>query len=195
MSKGTCLCVLVTLLGTTGLANGQGGWDFGVGYSQLSLDVGHDENHDGWGLLFRGYRPIARDTKNLRMVYGFRTSYYPGGDAFENAIWNAWMLTPEIGLAWHQPLSDLGIFLEPSVTIGMPIAMYSRRVVRLSDLFEEQDTIIGWAARPGLLLGYQRQNWAVGVDASYGLEGIDFSEEASGTHHELYLGIFLRMGQ
>jgi hypothetical protein len=192
MSKRFCLCILVILLSMAGWASGHGGWDFGVGYSRLSLDIGKGEDHDGYTLLFRGSRPIVENAENVRMVFGFRTSFYPGGDAFENAIWNVWMLTPEIGLALHQQLGDSGLFLEPSVTIGAPIATYRRRVVTLGDLLDEQDTTVGWAVRPGVLLGYQHQNLALGVEVSYGFEGIDFSKEASGTHGELYLGFCLR---
>jgi hypothetical protein len=179
------------------LASGQSGWDFGVGYSQLSLDVGNGEDHNAWGLVFRGYGPIAKNTENARIFFALRTSYYPGGVAFENALWNVWMLTPEIGLAWHQQLGDPGIFLEPSVAIGAPIAMYNSRVVMLGDLLEGQDTdtTVGWAVRPGVLLGYKQQNLSLGVDVSYGFEGIHFTDEARGTHRELYLGVFLRVAR
>ena len=115
-------CVLATLLSMAGLARGQGAWDFGAGYSRLSVDVGNGEDHSGWGMVLRWCRPIAENTNGARMFFALRTSYYPGGDAFENAIWNVWMLTPEIGLAWYQQLSDSGLFLEPSVAVGAPIA-------------------------------------------------------------------------
>lgn len=75
------------------------------------------------------------------------------------------------------------------------MAAYSGRVRVLSDLFEEEDFAVGWAVRPTLLCGYQRHNWALGAELSYGALGIDFTDEASGTHEEVYLGLFLRASQ
>jgi hypothetical protein len=163
----------------------------------LSFGDGGGDDVTGWGLGLRGWFPAETDKNGLRAFIGDRWSFYTG-DAFKTAIWNAVMMTPEIGLAWHLQGQNPGLFVEPMVAAGLPMASFSERVGAngtFSALWDESKFAIGWGVRPGVLCGYQSGKWGLGAELSYGFMGIHFSDEASGIHEELYVGLFLRIGR
>jgi hypothetical protein len=189
----SCFWALAILTTLVGLAQGEVCLDGGLGYARLSLEGSRRGDLVGWGSAFHFWFGDAGAQDGLRPFLGLHSTMYPG-DSHNDAVWGVWMFTPEVGLAWHQRLGDSGFFLEPSVTGGAAIATYTRRgnPRTVSYYIGEDDTAVGWVVRPGVLLGYQRGTWTGGVEASYGLLDIDFTHEVSGTHRELYIGLFGR---
>lgn len=199
-------CVLAILVTLVGLAQGKGYLDGGLGYARLSLEGGNNDELSGWGPAFRLWFNDVDAEDGLRPFLGLHGTMYLG-DSDKDPIWDVSVFTPEVGLAWHQRLGDSGFFLEPSVTGGAAITTYSRRGDFLVSYYVgEDDTAVGWVVRPGVLLGYQRDRWAGGVEISYGFLNIDFadevrfvfdgepysSDEVKGTHRELFIGLFGR---
>lgn len=192
------------------LAQGKGnlgGVDVGIGYARLSLE-GNNNNDilNGWGPAFRFWFKDVSTQGGLQPFLGLHYTRYPG-DNDKDAIWDVSMFTTDVGLLWHRRLGNSGLFFEPSVTGGAAITTYTRRGDFLASYYlGEDDTAVGWVVRPGALLGYQRDRWAGGIEISYGFLNVDFadkvrfvfdkelysSEEVSGTHGELYIGLFGR---
>jgi hypothetical protein len=187
------LWTLAIVMVVVGSAQGKAGLDGGLGYAQLSFDEGGGDNLSGWGPAFRLWFSGADSENGLRLFLGLHSTNYPG-DMDEDAIWDVWIFTPEAGLAWHQPLAESGLFLEPCVSGGAVISTYKRRGSDLLSYYVgEDDNAVGWVVRPGLLLGYETHDWGFGAEISYGLQNIEFTSAISGTHSELYLGFFGRL--
>lgn len=185
-------CVLAILVTLVGSAHGTGYLDGGLGYARLSLEGGNNDELSGWGPAFRLWFNDVSAEDGLRPFLGLHNTRYQG-DSDKDSIWDISVFTPEAGLAWHQRLDDSGFFLEPSVTTGVAIATYTRRGDFLVSYYlGEDDSATGWVVRPAVLLGYQRDRWAGGVEISYSSLDIDFTDEVSGIHRELYIGLFGR---
>jgi hypothetical protein len=206
MRNNVFVWALVILMAAAGTSQGVHHFDGGIGYVRLSLDGDSNDEFDGWGPAFRYWFSDPMDSDGLMPFLGLHSSSYPG-DMNDDPIWDIWILAPEAGLAWHKSLGDSGLFIEPGVTVGAAIAKYERRGDSyVSFNVGEDDMAVGWALRPGILLGYQRDTWSIGVEASYGILDIDFSDEVrfvfdgdlyssrevKGTHEELYIGLFGR---
>jgi len=206
MRNNVCVWALATLMVAAGVSQGASYLDGGIGYARLSLDGNNGDEISGWGPAFRYWFSDVMDGNGLRPFLGLHSTNYLG-DSDEDSIWNVWMLAPEVGLAWHKSLGDSGLFIEPSMTAGAAIAMYTRRGDYLVSYYVgEDDTAVGWVVRPGVLLGYQKDSWSIGAEVSYGLLNVDFSDkvrfvfdgelytspEVKGTHEELYIGLFGR---
>lgn len=197
---------LVTLMISAGTLQAQYTLDGGVGYRRLTLDGGSNDEFSGWGPMFRFWFGDPMGGDGLRPYLGLNSSNY-SGDMRDDPIWDIWILTPEVGVVLQKSIGDSGLFIEPSVTIGAAIATYERRGDSyVSYILGESDTAVGWVLRPGILLGYKRDTWCVGVETSYGFLDIDFADEVrfvfdgdlyhtdtvDGTHEELYIGFFGR---
>jgi len=206
MHNKVCVWALATWMVAVGVSRGAGYLDGGIGYARLSLGGDNGDEISGWGPAFRFWFTDVNAKDGLRPFLGLHSTTYPG-DSDKDAIWDLWMFTPEVGLAWHQRLGDSGFFFEPSVSGGAAIATYSRRGDFLASYYVgEEDSAVGWVVRPGAILGYQRDRWAGGVEISYGFIDVDFADEVrfvfnrelysspevKGTHRELYIGLFVR---
>jgi hypothetical protein len=190
MDYRTCVCMLVVVLCAVGSAQGQGGADVGGGFYRLTLDAVDSDPLDGYGFGLRGWFPPAREADILRIFLGLRVAWFPG-DSLETAIWSVTMITPEIGLSCRLGESP-GLLIEPMVAAGAPMASFTGRWRTLADISDEDDFAIGWSVRPGLLFGYQGDTWAFGGEVSLGFLNVDFTDEANGTHEDLYVGLFFR---
>lgn len=206
MCKNVFVLALVILMTATGTSQAAHYLDGGIGYKRLSLDGGNNDEFSGWGPAFRFWFSDPMERDGLRPFLSLHSSSY-AGDMSDDPIWDISIFTPEVGLAWHKSLGESGLFIEPSVTVGAAIATYERRGdFYVSYHLGEDDTAVGSVIRPGVLFGYQKDTWIIGVEASYGLLDIDFADkvrfvydgdlysspEVKGTHEELYIGFFGR---
>lgn len=160
----------------------------GIGYSLFSLDAsGSDELK---GLETRIRFPLNQTRDSLQANLAFNVGYYNGGDAFEDPIWNLFTGTFGLELATHERLGQSDFFIRPSICGGGTIAFYKSRVRTLANLFEEDEDAFGWMGQVGAVLGIEG-NEDIGVEVSYGWHGIDFNDEADGTHNQFYIGLYL----
>jgi hypothetical protein len=204
--KNVFVWVLVILMVAAGTSQGVPYFEGGVGYGRLSLDGDSNDEFSGWGPAFRFWFSDPIEMDGLRPFLSLHSSSY-SGDMNDDPIWDIWIFSPEVGLALHKNLGDSGLFIEPSVTVGVAIATYERRGEFFASYrLGEDDTAVGSVIRPGVLFGYQQDTWTIGVEASYGLLDIDFADEVrfvyggdlytspevKGTHEELYIGFFGR---
>ena len=206
MSRNVFVLALVILMAAAGTSQAVYYLDGGIGYGRLSLDGGNNDEFSGWGPSFRYWFSDPMNSDGLQPYLGLHSSSY-SGDMDDDPIWDIWILTPEVGLAFQKSIGNSGLFIEPSVSVGAAIATYERRGdFYVSYIVGEDDTAFGWVLRPGVLLGYKRDTWCAGVEASYGFLDIDFSDDVrfvfdghlyhtnavEGTHEELYIGFFGR---
>ena len=159
-----------------------------IGYSVLSLDT--SDSHDLSGIETRFRFPLNQSRGGILTNFAFNVGYYNNGDAFDDPVWNLLTGTLGLELATHERLGDSRVFLRPSISGGGTFAFYKSRVRRLSTFFEEDEDAFGWIGQVGAVLGIEG-NENMGVEVSYGLHGIDFNEEADGTHQQFYIGLFL----
>ena len=190
----TFVCLMVVLLHGAKLAQAEGDFSFGYGWSQLSLDGEYGGDLDGWGMAFHFRFPPARDKNGLLLGFGLQFSDYTGsydlGDTLftTKTITDVSIFTPQVELAWHQKLFS-GFYVEPSVAFGALLATFQPR-----NIFQDDDFAAGWVIRPGLLLGYQIESLSFGAEATYGFNQIEFEQGIDDTSRELYVGGFLRFG-
>jgi hypothetical protein len=206
MRRNIFIFALVTLIITAGTSQAANYLDGGIGYKRLTLDGGGNDEFGGWGPMFRFWFGDPMGSDGLQPYFSLNSSSY-SGDMDDDPIWNIWILSPEVGVVLRKSIGDSGLFIEPSMTVGAAFATYERRGdYYVSYIVGEDDTAVGWVLRPGVLLGYGRDTWCVGVETSYGFLDIDFADEVrfvydghlyhtdavEGTHKELYVGFFGR---
>lgn len=205
MRKNVIVLALVTLMVVAGTSQAVHYLDGGIGYMRLSLDGGNNDEFSSWGGSLRYW---LSDPMNdgLRPFLGLHGSSY-SGDMDDDPIWDIRIITAEVGLAYQKSIGDSGFFIEPSVSVGPAFTTYDRRGdFYASYMLGEDDTAFGLALRPGILIGYKWDTWWSGLEISYGLLDIDFSDDVrvvydghvyrtsavEGTHEELYIGFFGR---
>ena len=192
MRNNVFVLALVILMAAAGTSQAVHYLDGGIGYKRLSLDGDNNDEFSGWGPSFRYWFSDPTSGDGLRPYLGLHSSSY-SGDMGDDPIWDIWILAPEVGLAFQKSIGDSGLFIEPSLSVGAAIATYERRGdFYASYMLGEDDTAVGLALRPGVLLGYKWDKWWSGLEVSYGFLNIDFSDAVDGTHEELYIGFFGR---
>ncbi len=179
------VCAAIITLVFAGSARSQ----FGIGYSVFSLDAASSTD-DLEGVEMRVRFPLNQVKDGLQTNLAFNVGYYNGGDALEDPIWNLLTGTFGLELATHERLGESNFFIRPSISAGGTVAFYKNRVRILGDFFEEDEDAFGWMGQVGAVLGIEG-NKNLGVEVSYGWHGIDFNDEADGTHNQFYIGLFL----
>lgn len=177
------ICAVVVTLFLAGSARSQ----FGIGYSSFSLDTSGSDDLDGFEVRLRF--PLIPSAETLETNFAFNVGFYGGGDLLEDPVSNLLTGTFGLELATHQRLGQSDFFVRPSVCAGGTLAFYKSRVRVLANLFEEDEDAFGWMGQIGAVLGIEDNN-DVGLEVSYGWHGIDFNDEADGTHNQFYIGLF-----
>lgn len=154
--------------------------------------------------------PIIPQVEQLRFGVGFsvdgssetgprRDADFDGDD--DRPYSNLVAFTPEIKLAWSQPLGRRW-FIEPSIALSAPIARYSIGDIEEDDDFYGDDidvyedeawTTVGYGIRPAVAVGFNlNDHHAIGLEASYLMAHLDFDDDIGGDYRAFALSFFYR---
>ncbi len=206
LTKGALALILIA---TGSTAKAAFDVDFGIGYSRLSIDGKNAKDLDnadgaqanvaftlkpspaaaglrfGFGIEASGYR---NDYHQIDPITGDNVHRYHELDLF----------IPEVRLGYYIPFDHF--FIEPSMGVGLAVGTYRVGHVHRwrHDDFEEDDddrdiTRANIALRPKIQIGYARDHWAVGLEASYLWTHLHFDDGIGGDVGELYGGAFFRL--
>lgn len=126
MRKNVFVLALMILTAAAGTSQALHYLDGGIGYNRLTLDGGNNDEFSGWGPMFRFGFSDPMNGDGLRPYVSLNSSSYPG-DMDDDPIWDIWILSPEVGLAYQKSIGESGLFIEPSMSVGAAIATYERR--------------------------------------------------------------------
>jgi hypothetical protein len=194
-----------TVFSSSVLAEEEQHFSFSVAYTNLSLDGDEfADDFDGWGMAFRWRAKFLEELPNLLIGASFQLGFYQGNDtptdnpfdspALNESINDVDIFSPTLDLAWRIPLGSQ-FFVEPGIGVGWAWGTYNPVIEGAN-----QETNSGLVVRPGVMLGYENDQWSTGLDFQYSVYWIDFSTDAGattvsdldGSHDELYIGIFVR---
>ena len=170
--------------------------DMAVGISMLSLSGDHDNDLGGWGYDIRfGWLPEPTRAAGLKLGVGLHAAFVEGESDVDPAtltresVDRVSLLVPEVFLAWRPNLGDPGLVVEPRIGAGPALALFEPRFI-----FDDDEVGTGWSVRPGIMIGYQKEGTAFGVDVSYASYEIDFEEGVDDSCSEVFAGLFLSRG-
>lgn len=182
--------------------------DFGLGYSRLSIDGNNAkdlDNADG-AQINATFTLRPSNVEGLRVGFGFESSAYRNDfheiDSFTGDNVHRYheldLFIPEVRVGYYVPIDHF--FIQPSLGVGLAVGQYRTGHVHHwhhDDFAEEDDdrdiTHANLALRPKIQIGYAREHWGVGVEASYLWTHLHFDDGIGGDVGELYGGAFFRL--
>ena len=212
------LAALMTIAATARGELGGKEFDFGLGYSHVSLDGSASpfDSRDGIRAEGRFSWGAGGATSGLRLGVGLSISGFEksvdddfvliddddgdviilDGDEVEALT----LITPEFQLSWRQMLGPVEgeygerrWFVEPGVGLGVVIGQYW-----VGDTFgwwvetDEDEWDATFGARPFIRAGYASDRLVLGLEASYLFGGdLDFTDAIGGDVEEWYIGVFI----
>ena len=198
---GACL-LAVTVFATR--ADAAYTFDFGIGVQKLNIDgdaVSELDGDDNLALKIKFM--IAPNGEKNPWRYGFSLS---GGYAldetnpfvFDGEVYaddpfkELSILIPEFRVAYHWKV-DKHWFVEPSIGVGPSIGIF--RVGEDDDWAwggGDAHWKLGIAVEPSIQIGWGKDQWALGAEASYTWTHLDFGDDAGGEITMFYVGAFFR---
>ena len=183
----------------------------GAGISELEGSLPEIDDSPSGRFNFGFSFPIFPDLQQLRLGVGFSvegsSDYGPrvrdefDDDDYERPYSELTAFTPELKLAWQQPLGDRW-FIEPSVGFSAPIARYSIGEIEVEDSYygddvdvyeDESWTAVGFGLRPAVAVGFNiNEHNAIGLEGSYLIADIDFDDGIGGDYRAFALSFFYR---
>jgi len=207
MRRLSVVCSALLLGAAATSANAAFDVDFGLGYSRLSIDGNNAkdlDNADG-AQINATFTLKPSPAQGLRIGFGLEASSYRNDfhqtDPFTGFEIHRYheldLFIPEVSVGYHIPIDHF--FIEPSLGVGLAVGTYSvGHVHHHHDDFDESDvdrdiTRANVALRPKLQIGYARDHWGAGVEASYLWTHLHFDDGIGGDVGEAYVGGFFRL--
>jgi len=203
MFSRTCafgLLLTIVVACSPAMAEEEQHFSFSVAYTTLSLDGDEfADDFDGWGLAFRWRTKFLEEIPNLLIGASFQLGFYSGnddpiGNGLNESINDVDIFSPTLDLVYRIPIGSQ-FFVEPGIGVGWAWGTYNPVIEGAN-----HETNSGLVVRPGVMVGYENDQWSTGLDFQYSVYWIDFSTDAGattvsdldGSHDELYIGIFVR---
>ena len=153
-----------------------------AGGTRLSID---DDALDGqWGVAVEpsfSFSPLP-ETPQFRLGAGVGLAWISADvdNEFIAGQLDLFLITPELLLSWRQPVAE-SWYVEPGVGVGAVLGGVD---------FVGIEWGSGYSARPFVRIGYEIDNWCVGVEASYRFGHLDFGD-GDGDIETFDIGAFL----
>jgi hypothetical protein len=196
------ICLLAVMV-FTAPAKADYTFDFGIGVQKLEIEGDAVSELDGEENLALKIKFMLTPKNDTPWRFGFGLSggyaldetdaFVFDGDAYtDDPFKELSILIPEFRVAYHWKV-DKFWFVEPSIGVGPSIGIF--RVGEDDDWAwggGDAHWKVGIAVEPSIQIGWGKDGWALGAEASYTWTHLDFGDDAGGEIEMFYLGAFFR---